>query len=558
MFKTWGVAGLLVLWFGHSLRQFYLQTSPPLCKDSNCLTPLVPHGSEYDLELSVVGRHGHPSETLGHISATFGAEQSCEEGALKVEGGVNTIGRIQPLKRSFGRKLLALGRPAKCAAQLEWTLPDVWRSNSTSIYLVARAFERGQKEKSIFLRTSLPVSLMYTPELDRRSETRFLLTGEKDTSLAPTARVTSLSVPRLVRVGPIDIQEGLDPDGLRQKGASQWQVKQSPHYVASLLIDTLASPRDEYQSLLSPDPVTVTFQLQPISWRKAALQRLMINGVEVMERQFGTSKYESDSLKLLLAGESPIILLVTFTVSVLHLIFEFLAMSSNWVHFQDATQSQDRSDRVSARSVLLDIIFEVAVLIWLRDTGEAKIVQYILLARVLFNSWKYWKLRRIQTCTKESKEKPLGLIDSCKCLLDPSQLRSLRKKLSVDEFEAVCLKGLTAMLIPLMLSLCLYQLFYVAQRSWVSWLIKSCAYASYIGGFIAMTPQLYKNFYFQSVEHLPWPTLTYQFLNTIIDDLFSFVIRMPKEHRMSVFRDDIIFVIYWIQKRYYQKKPKEE
>ncbi|XP_021852900.2 uncharacterized protein [Spinacia oleracea] len=40
-----------------------------------------------------------------------------------------------------------------------------------------------------------------------------------------------------------------------------------------------------------------------------------------------------------------------------------------------------------------------------------------------------------------------------------------------------------------------------------------------------------------SVAHMPWHQMTYKFLNTIIDDLFAFVIKMPKLHRLSVFRD---------------------
>ncbi|XP_056695853.1 uncharacterized protein [Spinacia oleracea] len=43
---------------------------------------------------------------------------------------------------------------------------------------------------------------------------------------------------------------------------------------------------------------------------------------------------------------------------------------------------------------------------------------------------------------------------------------------------------------------------------------------------------------FLSVAHMPWHQMTYKFLNTIIDDLFAFVIKMPKLHRLSVFRDE--------------------
>ena len=56
-----------------------------------------------------------------------------------------------------------------------------------------------------------------------------------------------------------------------------------------------------------------------------------------------------------------------------------------------------------------------------------------------------------------------------------------------------------------------------------------------------MTPQLYINYKLKSVEHLPWRTMIYKFLNTIVDDLFAFVIAMPTLKRISCFRDGNIF-----------------
>ncbi|KAK4253528.1 hypothetical protein QN277_010189 [Acacia crassicarpa] len=70
-------------------------------------------------------------------------------------------------------------------------------------------------------------------------------------------------------------------------------------------------------------------------------------------------------------------------------------------------------------------------------------------------------------------------------------------------------------------------------------------------GFIMMCPQLFINYKLKSVAHLPWRQMTYKFLNTIIDDLFAFVIKMPTLHRLSVFRDDIIFLIYLYQRWVY-------
>ena len=53
----------------------------------------------------------------------------------------------------------------------------------------------------------------------------------------------------------------------------------------------------------------------------------------------------------------------------------------------------------------------------------------------------------------------------------------------------------------------------------------------YIMGFIVMTPQLFINYKKKSVAALPWRMLFYRTLNTFIDDLFAFVIKMPTMHR---------------------------
>jgi hypothetical protein len=55
-----------------------------------------------------------------------------------------------------------------------------------------------------------------------------------------------------------------------------------------------------------------------------------------------------------------------------------------------------------------------------------------------------------------------------------------------------------------------------------------------------MCPQLFINYKLKSVAHMPWRQMTYKFLNTIIDDLFAFVIKMPLLHRLSVFRDGMV------------------
>ena len=51
----------------------------------------------------------------------------------------------------------------------------------------------------------------------------------------------------------------------------------------------------------------------------------------------------------------------------------------------------------------------------------------------------------------------------------------------------------------------------------------------------------------KSVAHIPGRTMAYKFLNTFIDDLFAFTIKMPLLHRLATLRDDVIFFIYLYQ-----------
>lgn len=76
----------------------------------------------------------------------------------------------------------------------------------------------------------------------------------------------------------------------------------------------------------------------------------------------------------------------------------------------------------------------------------------------------------------------------------------------------------------------------------------------YAVGFMQMTPQLFLNYKYKSVDHLPWNALIYKAMNTFIDDLFAFVIKMPGLHRLSVFRDDVVFFIYLYQRYIYTKR----
>lgn len=76
-----------------------------------------------------------------------------------------------------------------------------------------------------------------------------------------------------------------------------------------------------------------------------------------------------------------------------------------------------------------------------------------------------------------------------------------------------------------------------------------------MAGFIRMTPQIYINYKLKSVDHLPWRTLVYRFIETVIDDFYVFLVTTPLLHKVMVFREDVIFLLYIYQRIIYKTDP---
>lgn len=104
---------------------------------------------------------------------------------------------------------------------------------------------------------------------------------------------------------------------------------------------------------------------------------------------------------------------------------------------------------------------------------------------------------------------------------------------------------------PCFLGYTIYSVLYEEHKGWYSFVISTLVGFVYAFGFISMTPQLFINYKLKSVAHMPWKTFMYKALNTFIDDLFAFVVKMPIMHRIACLRDDVVFLVYLYQKWIY-------
>lgn len=118
-----------------------------------------------------------------------------------------------------------------------------------------------------------------------------------------------------------------------------------------------------------------------------------------------------------------------------------------------------------------------------------------------------------------------------------------------EQWTSLCLRlrYLGMALFPLLAAYCCYSLVYYEHKGWYSFVLSMLYGFLLTFGFIMMTPQLFINYKLKSVAHLPWRMLTYKALNTFIDDIFAFVIKMPTMYRLGCLRDDVIFFIFLYQ-----------
>lgn len=270
----------------------------------------------------------------------------------------------------------------------------------------------------------------------------------------------------------------------------------------------------------------------------AARQRFQ----QVLSKSFAQNEQMLDEesmmqMRDLFANTHPYLLLSTMAVSLLHLIFEFLALKHDIIFFQGCDPAV-LSKYVSVRTIAVGILMQTLVLLYLLDEGSNIIVCGTSAVAILVDVWK------VQRAMRPSWVWLFGWL--------PAPVLEAKVKLDASlDFESMAVQYLTLGLAPCVLSYCIYTFTQDCHRGWLSFFLHSAASCVYSFGFVMMTPQVFINYKHKSVEYMPWRKLGYRATTTFIDDLFAFIIRMPTMHRLSCFRDDVIFIVYLIQRWVY-------
>lgn len=168
---------------------------------------------------------------------------------------------------------------------------------------------------------------------------------------------------------------------------------------------------------------------------------------------------------------------------------------------------------------------------------------------ILLEAWKITKTVDVRL-REPGPESNFSFLPYVVVFEDKHKLTETEKK--TQEYDQIAFKYLYIVAVPLLGAYAIYSLVYETHKSWYSFVVETLVGSVYAYGFLMMVPSLYINYRLKSVAHLPGKAMTYKFLNTFIDDLFAFTIRMPTLHRLATLRDDVIFFV-WLYQSYKYK-----
>ncbi|EKX74275.1 conserved hypothetical protein [Theileria equi strain WA] len=295
---------------------------------------------------------------------------------------------------------------------------------------------------------------------------------------------------------------------------------------------------EHYVHIESDNELDLTINYSTCSPMYYLLTNHMKNTGETKNRFGRQSNKEFDMLKRTLMTTNIYMLIFSACFILLHTLFSAFALKND-IQFW---KNNDSMEGLSALSIIINFICDIIIGLYIFDSEEKSwLLLFEIALGVCASGWKVTKAVKIHT----SLSYPFIRFESSKNYVESK----------TKEYDEIAIKYMSIAMTPCIVGYAIYSLYYLKHKSWYSYIISVAAGSVYTFGFIMMTPQLYINYKLQSVEHLPWRALIYKALNTFVDDVASFLIEMPWLHRLSCFRDDIIFFCYIYQRWKYRVDP---
>jgi hypothetical protein len=316
--------------------------------------------------------------------------------------------------------------------------------------------------------------------------------------------------------------------------------------ILSCLISILSLSPSAFQSLLSDQTALASF-----------LANLSSNSSVPHE-------YDAflDDLRYYLSDDHLYLLFLSSLISYIHLYLDYLILSSDYRYFVSTNRKHNFSG-VSVSSHLYTLYKSIVTYLYLSHFSSSYLILFSVGKDICYTSWKVYQIlftlflhnssfrwKEINIFVKTISF-PIGYAPLPKMPPDTPTSSDSQSNPDPDSHYIYYdyLATLHSLLItfPLFVGLSIYSLSTYTYTSWYSFILFSLMDSIYYFGFIAMIPQLYINYRLRSVAHLPLHVLFYKLFQTVVDDIFAFLIKMPWKHKIMTLRDDIIFLIFLYQ-----------
>uniref|UniRef100_A0A8C7N9F6 CLPTM1 regulator of GABA type A receptor forward trafficking n=1 Tax=Oncorhynchus kisutch TaxID=8019 RepID=A0A8C7N9F6_ONCKI len=483
---------------------------------------------------------------------------------------------------------------------IDLNIPEKVQMNGSlyiHVYFTKTGFHPDPKRKGQYRRLATVHATRMLNKFKRRKfvKTKNLLTGETETDPEMIKRAESHGPVEIIShwhpnltINMVDDHtawvKGSVPPPLDQH--VKFDAVSGDYYPIVYFNDYWNLQKDYYPINESLQSLPLRLSYCPLSlwrWQLYAAQNARSPWNFLPEDTYEQSDEDQDSVKVALLETNPYLLGVTIVVSIVHSVFEFLAFKNGeltvllfshnltayymyfvWlnvlsilvcvcvcvcvcvldIQFWNSRQSMEG---LSVRSIIFGVFQSLVVLLYILDNETNFVVQVSVFIGLLID---FWKITKVMDVKLDRENKLFGILPRLSIKDKSTYVQS-----STKVFDDMAFKYLSWLLYPLFGCYAVYSVLYQEHKGWYSFVLGMLYGFLLTFGFITMTPQLFINYKMKSVAHLPWRMLTYKALNTFIDDLFAFVIKMPMMYRIGCLRDDVVFFVYLYQRWIYRVDP---
>ncbi|KAG6868756.1 hypothetical protein C0993_011025 [Termitomyces sp. T159_Od127] len=227
-------------------------------------------------------------------------------------------------------------------------------------------------------------------------------------------------------------------------------------------------------------PIQITFQ--PMSYFKFQMFASLTSGFkEAVKQQGAGAGAEFDELKRMLIETNPWFLALTGFVSILHVVFEMLAFSSDVSHW-----------RQKKEMIVTNVFVQIVVLLYLIDNNDNTSWMILLGSGmgVIIEAWKITKAVDIKVISAPAGSRIPYTLE----IKDKHVLSEDEKKTQEFGYDKLAFRYVSYAAIPLLIGYTGYSLVYNTHKGWYSFVISTLTSFVYMFGFAQLVPQLIINY----------------------------------------------------------------